>query len=377
MELLCCRLQLLQPWVTALGEMNSRDVLLVRVELDGVEGWGECAAQPTPEYSAEYASGAADVISRYLGPLLLEADVRTADDVGPTLRPVRGHPMAKAALETAVLDAELRRSGVSLADDLARRSRVPRAPGGRPGRVVAGVALGIQPSLGELLGAVRRCVDEGYRRVKLKVRPGWDRAPVESVRGAFGADLAVQIDANASYAAVADPAEALAWADGAQVLLIEQPLAADDLLGHAALGAALRTPICLDESITSASDVDTAVAVGACRVVAVKAGPVGGYLEAVRVHDRCAAAGIASWCGGMLETGIGRAANLALATLPNMTLPGDLSPAGRLWAEDLVTSRSVVDPDGTLVVPDGPGIGVEVRQDLDRFVVWRHAVAGS
>jgi O-succinylbenzoate synthase len=270
--------------------------------------------------------------------------------------------MAKAALESAWLDAESRATGTSLA----------RRLGGTRPTVAAGVAVGLTSGIPELLDEVGRRVAEGYRRVKLKIHPGWDVEPVAAVRDRFGPDLLLQADANGSYRR-ADASD-LARLDAFDLLLIEQPLADDDLVGHAELAGKMTTPVCLDESITSAGAADTALALGACRVINIKPGRVGGLLEAVRIHDRCAGQGVPVWCGGMLETGVGRAANLALASLPNFSLPGDLSASGRWYREDITPPVSL-EPDGTIAVPDGSG--VDVRMDvIDALTAWSEWWAG-
>jgi O-succinylbenzoate synthase len=275
---------------------------------------------------------------------------RPLDAARLPLREIQGHHMAKAAIELAVLDAELRATGQSLATRLgATRTRVP-----------AGVAVGLTGSLTDLLDEVAARVAEGYRRVKLKIHPGWDVEPVLAVRAAFP-DLALQADANGTYRR-ADGGR-LAALDEAHLLCLEQPLPADDLVGHAAWGGKMATPLCLDESITSAGDAETALDLGACQVVNIKAGRVGGYLEAVRIHDLCALRDVPVWCGGLLETGVGRTANLALAALPNFSLPGDLSASDRFYRDD-VTEAVVLDPDGTIAVPDGPGTGAVLRVDV-------------
>ncbi len=351
-------LPLVSPFRTSFGTMTARDALLVRVLLDdGSEGWGECVAEREPSYSAEYADGAADVLRRFLVPALL-ARQRShggvgADDVAPALAAVQGHPMAKGALEMAVLDAVLRRAGQSFAQRL----------GAVRDTVDCGVAVGLQPSIAALLDTVDRYLDEGYRRVKLKIEPGTDVEPVRAVRERFG-DVMLQVDANAAYSLRDDDVAALQALDPFDLVLIEQPLAPDDLPGHAALTARVRTPICLDESIVSARSAALAIDVGACSIVNVKAGRVGGYLEAVRVHDVCAERGVPVWCGGMLETGLGRAGNVALSALPNFTLPGDTSASARYFAEDL-TEPFVLDG-GRLHVPDGPGLGAAPRRDALR-----------
>jgi O-succinylbenzoate synthase len=288
-------------------------------------------------------NGAQDVIREYLLPRLLNGDDVAASDVAAILRPVRGHPMAKAAVEMAILEAELRSQDVSFGEFLgAVRSEVD-----------CGVSVGIHESTDALLDTVGRHLAEGYRRIKLKIGPGYDVGPVRAVRERFG-DIQLQVDANAAY--TADDVDALAALDEFELLLIEQPLPEEDISGHAELAKVVRTPICLDESITSARVADAAISLGACSVVNVKAGRVGGYLEARRVHDVCAARDVPVWCGGMLETGLGRAANVALAALPNFTLPGDTSASGRYYAEDL--TEPFVLNDGRLSVPKGPGLGV-------------------
>lgn len=348
-ELRRLRMPLVAPFETSFGVETERDVLLLRVAGPDTEGWGECVAMSAPLYSAEYADEAADVIRRFLLPALAAAPDLTAVGVAARLAPFKGHPMAKAAIEMAVLDAELRAAGLSLGRYLgAVRPAVP-----------AGVSVGIMPSIGELLDAVARYLDAGYLRIKLKIKPGWDIEPVRAVRERFGGDLPLQVDANTAYT-LAD-AGRLAALDPFGLLLIEQPMAEDDLRGHARLAAMLRTPICLDESIVSARAAADAIALGACRIVNIKAGRLGGYLEARRVHDVCAAHGVPVWCGGMLETGIGRAANVALAALPNFTLPGDISASDRYYHRD-ITPPFRLDR-GHLAVPAGPGTGVEPDVD--------------
>ncbi|MFI5495016.1 o-succinylbenzoate synthase [Actinoplanes sp. NPDC051859] len=344
-ELRRVAMPLVAPFRSASGVETTRDVLLLRVVTDQAEGWGECVAMAGPHYSSEYAEAAASVVRRFLIPAVAATPRLDAYAVAAALAPVKGHRMAKAALETAVLDAELRAEGRSFARELgAVRARVP-----------CGVSIGILSSIGELIDAVGGYLDAGYLRIKLKIAPGWDVEPVRAVRERFGADVLLQVDANAAYA----PADArqLARLDPYDLLLIEQPLAEDDLLGHAELAKRITTPVCLDESITSARTAATAIALGACAVVNVKPGRVGGYLEARRVHDVCAAHGLPVWCGGELETGLGRAANVALAALPGFTLPGDISASDRYFATDL-TAPFVLE-DGHLPVPAGPGLGVE------------------
>lgn len=344
-ELRRIAMPLVSPFRTSFGVEHDRDVLLVRaVTEDGAEGWGECVAMSEPLYSSEYVDGAAEVIRRFLIPAVL-----SLPDADPYLAEVpfakiKGHPMAKAAVQTALLDAKLRIAGTPLAAHLgAVRDRVP-----------AGVSVGIMDSIPELLEAVEGYLAEGYLRIKLKIQPGWDVEPVRAVRERFG-DILLQVDANTAYT-LAD-ARHLAKLDPFDLLLMEQPLPEDDIRGHAELARQVRTPICLDESITSARAAADAIALGATSVVNIKPGRVGGYLEARRVHDVCAANGVPVWVGGMLETGIGRAANVALAALPGCVLPGDTSASDRYFRRD-ITAPFVL-ADGHLAVPTGPGVGVE------------------
>ena len=348
-ELRRIRMPLIRPFRTSFGTEHVRDVLLVKAETTDGEGWAECATEPEPLYSAEYTDAAEHVLEHHLIPRLFAANHVTAPAVATLLAPVKGHRMAKAAVETALLDAELRAAGLSLGAYL----------GAVRGAVDCGVSVGITGTVDELLEHVAGYVDDGYRRVKLKIEPGWDLEPVAAVRARWP-DLPLQVDANTAYR-VRD-APHLGRLDELRLLLIEQPLADDDLVGHAELAKILRTPICLDESIVSAALAESAIRLGACSIVNVKPARVGGYLEARRVHDICATHGIPVWCGGMLETGVGRAANLALAALPNFTLPGDTSASARYYEHD-ITEPFVLD-EGRLPVPTGPGIGVTPLSDV-------------
>jgi len=349
-ELRRIRLPLVSPFRTSFGTQTDREALLVRAITSEGEGWGECVAMNEPLYSSEYVDAAERVTRDHLLPRLFAVDDLTAGAVAPALAPVKGHPMAKAAVEMAVLDAELRASGVRLADHL----------GGVTDAVDAGVSVGIMDSIPALLDAVDGYLHDGYRRIKLKIEPGWDVEPVRAVRERFGDDLLLQVDANTAYSL--SDARHLARLDAFNLLLIEQPLDEDDVLGHAKLSRLIKTPVCLDESITSAQSAAAAIELGACAIVNIKPGRVGGYLEARRVHDVCAAHGIPVWCGGMLETGIGRAANVALASLPNFTLPGDTSASDRYYKSD-ITEPFVLE-DGRVRVPSGPGIGVDPIPDV-------------
>jgi o-succinylbenzoate synthase len=349
-ELRRISMPLVAPFRTSFGVETQRDVLLVRAATPDADGWGECVAASEPLYSSEYVDGCADVIRRFLAPRLLAAGKLQPHRVAPLLEPIKGHRMAKAALEMAVLDAWLRGRNESFGKFL----------GAVHGRVPAGVSVGIMDTVPQLLDAVAGYLDEGYLRIKLKIEPGWDVEPVRVVREHFGDALLLQVDANAAYR-LAD-ARTLSALDDFGLLLIEQPLADDDLREHAELATLIRTPICLDESIVSAKAAADAIALRAARIINIKPGRVGGYLEARRIHDLCQANGVPVWCGGMLETGLGRAANVALAALPGFTLPGDTSASGRYYARD-VTEPFVLDQ-GYLAVPSAPGLGVEPRIDV-------------
>jgi O-succinylbenzoate synthase len=348
-ELRRISLPLVSPFRTSFGTESTRDVLMVRVIDQDAEGWGECVAGSAPLYSSEYVDGAHDVIRRHLVPQLFDHPDLTASGVGPALAPVKGHAMAKAALETAVLDAELR----------AREESFGSYLGAVREEVDCGVSVGIMESIPELLDTVAAYLGQGYRRIKLKIEPGWDLEPVRAVRERFG-DILLQVDANTAY--TLEDAAHLAGLDAFDLLLIEQPLPEDQILAHAELARRIRTPVCLDESITSARAAADAIALGACAIVNVKPGRVGGYLEARRVHDVCAERSVPVWCGGMLETGIGRAGNVALAALPNFSLPGDTSASERYFHRDI--TEPFVMHDGRLAVPRGPGLGVVPIQEV-------------
>ena len=384
---------LVRPFETSFGRETVREVLLVHVVTDAGDGWGECVAGRDPFYSGEYVDGAASVIERYLGPALLDrhgrhaaqhraapdaagtapaegpgsrgATVPLAASVAPTLAFVAGHRMAKAALEAAVLDAELRAQGRSMGELF----------GATREWVDCGVSVGIAPTLEELLDEVMGYVEEGYRRIKLKIKPGWDLVPVGAVREELGPRGLLQVDANTAYKA--DDIPLLTELDAFDLLLIEQPFAEEDLASHVRLATACRTPICLDESILDVTTAVDAIDRGATSVVNIKPGRMGGYLEALRVHDACRELDVPVWCGGMLETGVGRAANVALAALPGFTLPGDTSASGRYFAEDVTEPFVLGDGEhrGQLRVPDAAGTGVTVREELVRDWAGPPAVA--
>ncbi|KJL42877.1 MULTISPECIES: o-succinylbenzoate synthase [Microbacterium] len=360
-ELRVLHLPLVAPFTTSFGTETVREVIVVRALTADGDGWGEIVTQADPLYSSEYTQGAWDVALRFLAPALLDRGRLAPEEVAGVLEPFKGHRMAKAGLELAVLDAALRAEGRSFAEYAgAVRDRVP-----------SGVSVGIQGDPAALVETVRGYLDEGYVRIKIKIKPGRDVGDTAAVRDAFGA-IPLQVDANSAFT-MAD-ADTLAELDRFDLLLIEQPLQEDDLVDHATLARRLRTPICLDESIVSDKAAADALALGSASVINIKAGRVGGYLEAVRIHDRCVEAGVPVWCGGMLETGIGRAANAALAALPGFTLPGDVSASSRFYTRDIVTEPAVLE-DGHVRVPIGHGLGVDIDPvALEDFTVARETL---
>lgn len=352
-------LPLLHPFETSFGRTTEKQFLLLAVSAEGLTGYGECVADADPFYLPETLGTALHILKDFLVPLAFQLDISHPRDVLPAFARVRGHQMAKAALEMAVWDLWARRQGVPLY----------RLLGGRGGAIGAGVSIGLQPDEAALLAKVETEQAAGYRRLKIKIKPGRDLALVEAVRRRFP-DLALMVDANSAYTlADAGPLREL---DRYRLMMIEQPLAWDDMVDHATLQGQLETPICLDESIRSADDARRALDLGACRIINIKAGRVGGLAESLAVHDLCRARGIPVWCGGMLESGIGRLANVHLQTLPGFTLPGDTSASARYFAEDLIDPPVEVRPDGTIAVPEAPGLGhTLVWPRIERATVFR------
>ena len=348
-ELRRISLPLVTPFRTSFSTETHRDILLVRVETDDAVGWGECVSGNEPLYSNEYVEGSQQVMIDHLIPRLFAFRSRpiSAHDVAQILRPVKDHRMAKAALEAAILDAQLRENNVSLATHLGSIHEL----------VPSGVSVGIANSLDELVSTVGGYLDEGYARIKLKIEPGWDIEPVRVIRKTFGDQVPLQVDANTAFTREDGPL--LAQLDPFNLLLIEQPLPEDDITGHALIARQVKTPICLDESIVSAQVAIDAIERGACSIVNIKAGRVGGYLEAVRIHNVCQQRGVPVWCGGMLETGIGRAMNVALAGLPNFTVTGDISASERFWKQDIVQQPIRLES-GQVRLPSGSGAGFEI-----------------
>jgi o-succinylbenzoate synthase len=350
-ELRLLRLPLVHFFETSFGRVTDKRFLLVRLFAGGLESWGECVADETPYYSAETNETAWHVITGFLAPTLIASAPAHPREVFPLFRAVRGHNMAKAALEMACWDLFARTEGVPLA----------RVLGGVRSRIESGVSIGIQDSLDQLAGKVATELAAGYRRVKIKIKPGWDLDAVQMVRDRFG-DIPLMVDANAAY--TLDDAARLAALDRYGLMMIEQPLEYEDVTDHARLQRQIATPICLDESIHSPRVARDAIDAGACRIINIKPGRLGGFGESIRVHDLCAAHGLPVWHGGMLESGIGRAHNIHLSSLPNFTLPGDVAASKRYFVPDLIDPPVEVAPDGTIGVPKGPGIGVAI--DLDR-----------
>lgn len=352
-------LPLVRPFRTSFGTQTAREVLLVEVVTDdGISGWSECVAMSEPLYSPEYVAGCLDLLKRFLIPAL-KFQVN-ADEVAKNLSPYLGGQMAKACLETSVLDAQLKNEHISLAKFL----------GSTKSKVECGVSVGISDSIPKLIDEVSGYIDEGYRRIKLKIEPDWDFEPVKAVRQKWP-NIPLQVDANQAYER--SDGKLLAKLDEFNLLLIEQPLDEHDILGHSLLAKQVKTPICLDESIISLQSAEDAIEMKATSIINIKPGRVGGYLESVKIHDLCQSKKIPVWCGGMLETGIGRAANLALAALPNFTLPGDTSASSRYFKKDI--TNPFVMKDGYIDVPNGIGIGVEPDIEyLDSITTYKESI---
>ena len=349
-EIRLVRLPLNEPFETSFGRIDSRLIFLVAVEGEGLAGWGEVVAEEEPRYSYETVDTARHVIRDYLAPAILSRPVASLGDLAARLASFRGHNMAKAGLELAYTDLLARTRGQSLSELI----------GGARARIPVGVSLGIQRTLDQLLERVERYLGLGYQRIKLKIKPGWDVDIVRAVRRRHP-DILLSVDANGAYT-IKDRHHLQAF-DQFGLLMIEQPLDHDDLLDHAKLQAVMTTPICLDESITGLKRAEQALEIGSCRIINIKIGRVGGYSQALAIHDLCHARGIPVWCGGMLESGVGRAHNIALASLPGFLLPGDISASSRYFARDVIAPQVSVAADGTVEVPRGPGLGFEI--DLD------------
>jgi O-succinylbenzoate synthase len=340
-------LPLVQPFETSFGREVDRETIIVAVHSGGVTGWGEAATAHGPWYEYETVETCWHVLRDFLGPRVLGKQVERPEDAAVLMAPIRGHNLAKMGLESALCDLLAQAQGVSLSSLL----------GGSRDRVAVGVSIGIQESVPELMEVTAGYLEQGYGRVKIKIRPGWDVEVVRRVRERFP-DVLLMADANSAYT-LAD-AEKLLALDEFGLMMVEQPLAYDDLVEHAELQRRLRTPICLDESVPGLAAARAALVLGSGRIINIKPGRVGGLTVARAIHDLCRAQGVPVWCGGMLETGIGRAHNVALASLPGFTLPGDISASARYFHEDVVDPPFTIGTDGTMAVPAGPGIGVRV-----------------
>ncbi|MGQ9490082.1 MAG: o-succinylbenzoate synthase [Anaerolineae bacterium] len=359
------RMPLVAPFETSFGRISDRECILIEVRSEGLSGWGECVADRDPGYAYETVGTAWHILQAFIVPAILGQDIAGPADFQARVSRVRGHPMAKAGVELALWDLLGKREGRSLRDLL----------GGTRDRAEVGVSVGLQASPEALVETVGRYLAQGYGRIKIKIKPGRDVADTMAVRRAFPT-IRLQVDANSAYTLAS--AATLQPLDDLDLLLIEQPLAEDDMWDHSKLQAQFRTPICLDESILSARHARQALEMGACRVINIKAGRVGGLSQAVAIHDLCRAAGVPVWCGGMLETGVGRAGNLALASLPGFTLPGDISATDRYYRQDITQERFTLNPDSTVTVPTGPGLGVTVDKGaVARFCVRQWEVSRS
>jgi len=350
---------------TSFGRTYTRRVLLLTLHCDGIEGLGECTAGEDPYYSEEYIEGAWDVIVRYLGPSLLGRTLNAGREVPPLLAKVREHRMAKAALENAAWDAEAQEKGISLWKLLKGSQR----------EIACGVSIGIQDSHEQLLQKIETELAAGYQRIKLKVKPGWDIEVLEKVRARWP-DILLSCDANSAY--TLNDLEHLKSFDRFKLLMIEQPLWSDDFYFHARLQRQIQTAICLDEAIRSSRDAEAALELGACRIVNIKVGRIGGFTDAIAVHDIAQRFGVPVWCGGMLESGVGRSHNVALSALPNFKLPGDVSASKRYWKEDIIEPEVEVSPQGTIAISDKPGRGYELRRDLiERLTVRKETLRAA
>lgn len=349
-EIRLLRLDLVEPFETSFGRVLSRLIILAKLESNGLEGWGEVVAGEEPLYSYETAGTVVHVVREFFAPALLRTPLRGLEDFAGRLSPFRGHPMARAGLELAYVDLLARSDGVSVA----------RFLGGVRDRIPAGVSLGIQTEIPELMDRIDRYVDLGYQRIKVKIKPGWDVTVVEAARRRHP-EIRLSADANAAYT-LADR-DHLKKLDAFGLLMLEQPLEHDDLVDHARLQREISTPICLDESIGGVRAARQALELESCRIINLKVGRVGGYSPALEIHEICRSRGVPLWCGGMLESGIGRAHNIAVASLPGFTLPGDISASRRYFARDIIVPEVEVDGNGMVEVPTGPGFGFEIDRD--------------
>lgn len=356
-ELRHIKIELVSPFTTSMGTEYDEEHIIVRVDAEGLTGWGECVAEGTPFYSYETVTTAWHILQDFLIPSILGKNISGINEAITSYEKVRGHMMAKAGLEAALWDLFAKSKNISLS----------KMMGGTKTKIDVGVSIGIQSSVSDLIKKIEGYLAEGYKRIKIKIAPGNDIQFVKAVRKEFP-NILFQVDANSAY--TLNDINLFKQMDEFNLLLIEQPLGYDDIYEHSKLQKELKTPICLDESIHSLDDTRAAIELNSCRVINIKPGRVGGFTESKLIHDYCESKNIPVWCGGMLESGIGRSGNVALASLPNFTLPGDISASKRYYKEDIVEPEFVVNPDGTMNVPTKPGIGVEVNiKMLDKVTV--------
>ncbi|MBZ5694864.1 MAG: o-succinylbenzoate synthase [Acidobacteriia bacterium] len=354
-------LRLLSPFETSFGKSELRRILLLEADVDGTFGWGESTAGENPFYCYETVETAWLILREYLWPIVRGREIASAEEVWDLLAPVRGHNMAKAALEIALWDAEAKQKRVPLANLL----------GGTRDEIPCGVSIGIQPTTAGLIAKVEEALAAGYQRIKIKIKPGLDVEPVRTLRERFPR-IRLMVDANSAYRL--EDAPLLKRLDAFHLMMIEQPLGWDDIYSHAQLQRQLETPICLDECIHDVEHARAAIETGACHIINIKLGRVGGHTPARRIHDLCHAKPIPVWCGGMLESGIGRAHNIAMSSLENFSLPGDVAASARYWAEDIIQPEVEVTAQGTIRVPTAPGIGYEPRFDRIESLTKRREV---
>jgi o-succinylbenzoate synthase len=353
---------LVAPFETSFGRTVVRRILLVQADTDGATGWGECVAGETPFYAPETVETAWHILRDFIWPALRGKEFAAAADVWSLLAQIRGHNMAKGSLEAAIWDAEAREKATPLW----------KLIGGVRDEIACGVSIGIQKDDDELVAVVERELATGYQRIKIKIKPGRDIEPVSRLRKRFP-HIRLMVDANSAYRLEDSPV--FRELEAYFLMMIEQPLGWDDISSHAELQRILQTPICLDECIHSEEHAREAISLGACRIINIKLGRLGGFTASRRVHDVCQAHGVPVWCGGMLESGIGRAHNIALSTLPNFTLPGDVTASRRYWTEDIIEPEVTVSPRGTIALPSSPGIGYKPRIDrIDRLTVRRETL---
>ncbi|MGH9715316.1 MAG: o-succinylbenzoate synthase [Candidatus Acidiferrales bacterium] len=343
-------LRLLSPFETSFGKTDIRRIVLLEADVDGIVGWGESTAGEGPFYSYETVETAWHILRDHAWRMMKGREFSSAADVWELLLPIRGHNMAKAALETAIWDSEAKQKNVALAKLL----------GGTRAEIPCGVSIGIQPSIATLIEKVEKELAAGYQRIKIKIKPGLDLELVRALRQRFP-QIRLMVDANSAYRM--EDAPLLKQLDAFHLMMIEQPLGYDDIYSHAALQRKLDTPICLDECIHDVENARAAIELGACRIINIKLGRVGGHAPARRVHDLCESKSIPVWCGGMLESGIGRAHNIAMSSLSNFSLPGDVSASRRYWSEDIIDPEVEVSNQGAIRVPTAPGIGYTPRLD--------------